>query len=86
MDGSPVLKGDYGYDILLGAGVVQESDPVTGFAVSFGSGRVFRYDITGSFHGQKRFYWSNPVLRVPKKVDSTLPLIQRLILAADNAH
>lgn len=84
MDGSLVKKGDFLYDILLGTGVVIITDQFVGFTLDFGGERRFSYDVDGRFHGQKRAYWADPVIRVPKKNDQALSLILKLIKVVDH--
>ncbi|RQH06636.1 hypothetical protein [Paraburkholderia dinghuensis] len=67
LDGDRVMAGDTVWDLLLGAGRVEEVTPDGGFSVRFGTRRTLRYTQDGYFVGVKRVYWFNPVITTPRK-------------------
>lgn len=79
MDGSIVNVGDFGFDILIGAGQVTHVRAGIGFDVEFSPGQGLSYSMAGEMAGRKRFYWSNPIFYVPPKLDPHRGLIGRLI-------
>jgi hypothetical protein len=67
LDEDKVYPGDTVWDLLLGAGQVEEVTPDGGFSVRFGARRTMRYTQDGYFIGVKRVYWFNPVIFTPRK-------------------
>jgi hypothetical protein len=66
LDGDEVRSGDVVWDVMLGAGHVEEAFPDGGFIVRYGQ-RNIRYSDGGKFGGSKRVYWFNPVIYLPRK-------------------
>jgi hypothetical protein len=66
LDGDDVRSGDAVWDVLLGAGHVEDAFPNGGFLVRFGN-RMIRYSDGGYFGGARRVYWFNPVIYLPHK-------------------
>jgi hypothetical protein len=66
LDGDDVQRGDAVWDVLLGAGHVEDAFPDGGFLVRYGQ-RSIRYSNGGYFGGARRVYWFNPVIYLPRK-------------------